>query len=172
MFSSKHHFHRVSIALSKPPWPLWVSPPRARALPAAIEVDSSISSCLRPRKSIFKLRVMFLKLPSLLFLFLINSSRFTMFIGTHRRHPELSTVLDPSSDFPLVHGELAMSCSPSLYLPFDEWWPEMLFRRTPARFWWFRSWRRHRSTVDGRRFSLSLPLDKIWAIHFKSSGWN
>jgi hypothetical protein len=67
---------------------------------------------------------MFLKLPSLLFFFLTNSSRITMFTGIRRRHPELSTALSPSSDFLLVRGELAMSCSPSLYFPFVEWWSE------------------------------------------------
>jgi hypothetical protein len=96
---------------------------------------------------------MFPKLPSLLFWFLINSSRFTMFTGTRRRHPKLSAILGLSSDFPLVCGELAVSCSSSMYPLFVKWCSETLFCRTPASSGRVRPWRRRRATVDGQRRS-------------------
>jgi hypothetical protein len=52
--------------------------------------------------------------------------------------------------FTFALGELAMSCSPSLYLLFVEWCPETPFHRTPVSSGRVRPWCRRRATVDGR----------------------
>jgi hypothetical protein len=126
---------------------------------------------LQSRKMVSKLRVTFPKSPSLLFFFLTNSCHITVLTGIRRCHPEPSTALGPSFNLLLVRGELTMSRSPSLYLPFVEWCPKMLFHQTPMSSGGFRPWHCRRATVDGRRGS-PFSLDEIWAVQIKCNSQN